>query len=257
MKKTNSQDQALAVQSGYAGLQSFNMAEAMQEELVGLDLTFDKIKIPAGGSVSFEVPGDDPDSPDTVKEFSGVIVYQHPVRMYYREKYNGANNPPECGSFDGVVGIGTPGGNCKACSLNQFGTALDDGTGKGCKDRRRMYVLREGEVFPVLISLPTGSLKNVTRYIQRLLSKGKKTSMVVTKFSLKKALNAKGIEYSQAVFTADRDLTTDEQMSINMVSVQIKAMSNNVGFDVDNGQEVEDESPLVDPETGEVTMPLK
>jgi len=256
MKSEEINNQALSVHSGFASVPSFNMKEAMQEELAGLDLTFDKIKIPAGGSITFEVPGDDPDSPDTVKEFSGVIVFHHPVKMYYREKYTGANNPPDCGSFDGFTGVGNPGGKCLTCEFNQFGSALDDGSGKGCKDRRRIYILREGEVFPLLLSLPTGSLKNITRYIQRLMSKCKKTHMVVTKFSLKKAVNANGIAYSQAIFNVDRDLTADEQNVIAAVSTQIKAISNSVGFDIDTLHESEDKVTIVDHDTGEIIEPL-
>ena len=257
MKNEKTEDQSLVVQGGYAGLQNFNMADALQEELAGLDLTFDKIKIPAGGSITFEVPGEDPDSPDVVKEFTGVIVHQHPVRMYYREKYNGSSNPPDCGSFDGIVGIGNPGGNCKTCPFNQYGSAVDDGKGKACKDRRRIYILKKDEMFPLLLSLPTGSLKSLTTYITRLLSKGLRTNLVVTKFLLKKAFNANNIAYSQAVFNTDRELTTDEQTAINRVSEQIKSMSKSVGFELDNIHDSDDDSLIVYPETGEIIEPLK
>ena len=43
-------------------------------------------------------------------------------------------------------------------------------------------------------------MREFSRYIKRLLSKGKKSNMVVTRFSLKKATNASGIAYSQAQF---------------------------------------------------------
>ena len=62
----------------------------------------------------------------------------------------------------------------------------------------------------MLLSLPTGSLKGFTHYIMRLLSKGKKSNGVVTRFALKKATNKNGIAYSQAYFTVDRDLTEEE-----------------------------------------------
>lgn len=253
MKNTNNQEQSPTINSGFLALQNFNMTDAIDEELEGLRLAFDKIKIPAGGSITFEVPGEDPENPDVVKEFSGVIVYHHPVRMYYREKYNGANNPPDCGSLDGTFGIGNPGGSCAKCPYNQFGTALDDSTGKACKDRRRIYILREGEVFPMLLSLPTGSLKNLTTYLQRLLTKGMKSGMVATKFSLKKAFNENNIAYSQAVFAVDRVLTAGEQTVIKKVSEQVKAYSKTIGFEVDGTAYVhEDEMPFVDKETGEV-----
>ena len=62
----------------------------------------------------------------------------------------------------------------------------------------------------------------------RLLSKGKKTNSVVTKFSLKKAQNAGGINYSQAVFAVDRDLTEAELANIVPMSEQVKSMANKV-----------------------------
>ena len=57
-----------------------------------------------------------------------------------------------------------------------------------------------------MLSLPTGSLKEFTRYIQRLLSKGQRSANVVTKFSLKKELNKKGAPYSQVQFTLARSV---------------------------------------------------
>ena len=51
----------------------------LQEELQGLNITFDRIKVPSGGGLAFEVPGDNPDEVDLQKEFSAVILYQHPI----------------------------------------------------------------------------------------------------------------------------------------------------------------------------------
>ena len=115
-------DKALEVQkSGYLKLADFNMNEAMAEELDGLDGGFERIKIPSAGSTVFEVPGENPNEPDAVKEFSAVILYHHPLFAYYKDKYTGGSNPPDCGSFDGVIGEGDPGGNCAKCPYNQFG----------------------------------------------------------------------------------------------------------------------------------------
>ncbi len=238
--------------TGYANLAEFNMAGAMAEELDGLDGGFERIKIPSAGSTVFEVPGEDPNEPDSVKEFSAVILYHHPLHAYYKNKYTGGNQPPDCGSFDGITGEGSPGGSCSKCPYNQFGSG-ENGS-KACKNRRRIYVLREGEIFPLLLSLPTGSLKEFSRYIKRLLSKGKKSNSVVTKFSLKKAVNSGGIAYSQAQFTVDRQLSNEEFALINKLSEQVKTYSKNIGFDVDPGA---DETSMVDSETGEVIEPLK
>jgi hypothetical protein len=249
-------DKALEVQkSGYLKLADFNMNEAMAEELDGLDGGFERIKIPSAGSTVFEVPGENPNEPDAVKEFSAVILYHHPLFAYYKDKYTGGSNPPDCGSFDGVIGEGDPGGNCAKCPYNQFGSG-ENGS-KACKNRRRIYVLREGEIFPLLLSLPTGSLKEFSRYIKRLLSKGKKSNSVVTRFSLKKAVNSGGIAYSQAQFAVDRNLTAEEYALVSKLSEQVKAYSKHIGYEVDSGAEAAADELNVDPETGEVIQPLK
>lgn len=63
--------------NGFLRLADFNMAGMMAEELDGLDMSFERIKIPSAGSTVFEVPGENPGEPDTVKEFSAVILYHH------------------------------------------------------------------------------------------------------------------------------------------------------------------------------------
>ncbi|MCL2194341.1 MAG: hypothetical protein FWB76_00100 [Oscillospiraceae bacterium] len=226
---------------GFMSLANNDIAAMMAEELDGLDAGFERIKIPAGGSTMFEVPGEDGE-PESVKEFSAVILYHHPLHSYYATKYTGGNQPPNCASFDGVTGEGSPGGACRKCPLNQFGSG--ENGAKACKNRRRIYVLREGEIFPLLLSLPTGSLQEFTRYIKRLLSRGRKSNAVATRFTLRKATNAGGIAYSQAQFAIDRNLTTEEHALVEKLAEQVKAYARRVGF--------EDDVPTCDPETGEV-----
>ena len=249
-----SKNTALQAQStGFLALANTDFSGLMAEELGGLDVGFDKIKIPSAGSTVFEVPGENGE-PDTVKEFSAVILYHHPLFCFYKSKYTGGSNPPDCGSFDGIAGEGTPGGNCRSCPLNQFGSG-ENGS-KACKNRRRIYVLREGEVFPLLLSLPTGSLKEFTKYIKRLLSKGMKSNAFVTRFSLKKATSAGGVTYSQARFAIDRPLSPEERVQIEKLTGQVKLYSNRVTFDYEPEAEMVDASYAVDEETGEIIEPL-
>ena len=241
---------------GYLALRDTDFSAIMSEEMDGLTVSFDRIKIPIGGSTMFEIPGDDPDDVDAVKEFSAVILFHHPLFAYYKEKYTGGSNPPDCGSFDGVCGDGEPGGRCIECPFNQFGSG--ENGAKACKNRRRLYLLREGEAFPVLLSLPTASIKGFTRYITRLLSKGYKSNSVVTRFSLKKATNSGGVVYSQVQFSVDRKLTDEEYAIISGMSEQVKTLRTAVGYDAeDAATDAEVSAPLnVDPETGEVIEPL-
>ena len=243
---------ALATQNNsFLALASIDFTAMASDELSGLDLQFERIKMLGGGAGMFEIPGEG-DSPETVKEFSAVILYHHVLNAYYSTKYTGGSNPPDCGSLDGIIGTGNPGGRCQSCAYNQFGTG-DNGS-KACKNKRRVYILREGEVFPLLLTLPTGSLKVFTKYVKTQLSKGRKTNAVVTRFGLKKVTNAGGIAYSQAVFSFDRELTPEEYTVIQPLSEQIKRYAAAIGFDSD--PTVNDDEPYCDPETGEIIEPL-
>ena len=227
---------------GYMGIADFNISDRFSEELAGLDSSFDRIKIPAGGGTMFELPGENADETNAVKEFSAVILYHHPMYTFYSSKYNGSNNPPDCVSIDGVTGVGMPGGMCINCTNNKFGSG-ENGS-KACKNKHQMYLLRENEIFPVILSLPTSSNKEFSRYIKRLLSTGKKSSDVVTKFSLKKAVNKTGISYSQVQFVMERALTPDENELVNKMAEQIKLYA--------KGNETTSASANVDKNTGEV-----
>ena len=69
--------------------------------------------------------------------------------------------------------------NAGYCPKNKFGSG-ENGS-KACKNKHQMYFLREGEIFPMVLSLPTSSNREFSRYIKRLLSRGKKSDSVVTK----------------------------------------------------------------------------
>ena len=248
---TNKKETALQAQNqGFLALANADFNSSIAEELDGLDLTFDRIKIPAAGNITFEVPGEDGE-PEPVKEFSAVILYHHPLFWYYKTKYTGGNNPPDCSSIDGKIGQGDPGGECANCPLNEYETA-EEGKGKACKNRRLMYVLREGEVFPLMLSLPVGSIKEFTNYLKRIISKGRKSNAVVTRFTLKKATSQGGVVYSQAQFAVDRVLSAEEYELIKNMTEQVRAYSKRIPVS-DAAANID---IMVDEETGEVIEPL-
>ena len=195
----------------------------------------------------FEFPSSNPDEADMVKDFSAVILYHHPMYVFYSSKFNGSNNPPDCLSIDGITGVGIPGGKCMNCPKNKFGSG-ENGS-KACKNKHQIYLLRENEIFPMVLSLPTSSNREFSRYIKRLLSRGKKSDSVVTKFSLKKAVNKTGISYSQVQFALDRELTNEEVTLIKGYSSQVKSyaqskinLQNSQSVDINTGEIVIDES---------------
>ena len=207
------------------------MSAMLSEEMEGLNIAFPIIKVPAGGGLAFEVPGDDPNSPDLQKEFNAVILYHHPMLSYYKEKYTGGNQAPDCGSYDGINGIDRESGEirqCKDCPLNQFGSG--ENGGKACKTKRRIFLLRENEAIPTILTLPTGSIGDFSKYIMRLVTKGKKSNHVVTKFSLSKAQNSGGINYSKVVLTQAYELSPVEVEQVSKMSEQVKLLASKQDF---------------------------
>ncbi len=198
----------------------------LQEEMQGLNITFDRIKVPSGGGLAFEVPGENPDEPDLQKEFDAVILLHHPVLSYYKEKFTGGNEAPDCSSMDGICGVERETGEikqCKDCPMNVFGSG--ENGGKACKVKRRIFILRAGEAFPTILTLPTASIGDFSKYIMRLLSKGKKSNQVVTKFSLKKDSNKTGITFSKVVLSVARDLNESELENISKMTEQVKSIA--------------------------------
>lgn len=214
------ENKELTINNGY--LTNLNLENNLSNELAGLDSGFDRIKIPAGGSLNFEIPNlENSDEPTFTKEFSAVILYHHPLFTYYENKYNGSSNPPDCCSFDGVIGTGTPGGKCRYCKLNAFGSG-ENGS-KACKNKHRLYLLRENEIFPDVLILPASSIQELSKYIKRLLSLGKRSDSVVTKLFLKKAVNKTGISFSKVHFSLQRCLEQDEKDRLQPFIEEIKS----------------------------------
>ncbi len=206
--------------------------EDVAEEMDGLNFSFTFVKVPSGGGLAFELPGEDDDDPELTKEIEGVIVYHHPVNVYWAERYDGQNDPPDCAALDGKFGLGDPGGECETCHLggkDAWGTGKG-GVGKACQNRRRVYMLRKGEVFPLLLSLPPSSLTNFGNFISRkVLQRGFRSTDIVAKAKLKKAKNAEGIEYSQATFSVVGALDETTAADMKRYANEIKRLAAGLG----------------------------
>ena len=115
-------------------------SEDLADDMDGLQLTMQRVKIPGGGNLQFEIRSDDPDNPDYERKLVGVILYHHLANAYWPEGSEYDDNvPPFCQSFDGKQGYGEPGGVCAACAFNQFGSTAN-GSGKACKNMRQIYL---------------------------------------------------------------------------------------------------------------------
>ena len=209
------QEQQLAVSSGM---------DELMEELDGVELSFDKIKIPSGGVTAFEVPGDDPENPDMVKELVGVVVHHQPKNVYYRKSFEERgpedSNAPDCSSRDGKTGVRENGtASCKTCKYNKWGSGKNGG--KACQNRMDLYVLMDGAFFPVVLSLPGTSIKAFNAYVQGIVIRNKKKVCAVkTKITLKKVQNSTGINYATCVFSKVGDLEEGSEELMQALSMR-------------------------------------
>lgn len=175
-------------------------SEDLADDMEGLQMSFQRIKIPSGGNIVFEIPTDDPDNPNYVKTVEGVLIHHHDANAYWPEgsEYD-ENTAPLCSSVDGKQGIGEPGGLCAMCGMNQYGTA-PEGRGKACKNMRMLYLLQSGESIPIQISLPPTSLKPFKTFInQAFLLRRRPSYSSVIQIGLRKENNG-GNDYSVATF---------------------------------------------------------
>lgn len=187
-----------------------DMSEVLAEEMAGLgEITFDKVKFPKAGGITFELPGEDEDHPIPSSELVGVIVDHHPVNAYWSAEYgSGSASAPDCSSMDGVHG--SSGRLCASCPHNQFGTASRGG-GKACRNMHRLYILQSGEVIPVILAVPPTGITALRDYIgKKLLLRGLQPHKVVTRITLKKDKTKDGSEIAKPVLTCQQVLTPEQ-----------------------------------------------
>ena len=218
--------------TGYLVLQKdSNIVEIVEENLGAEGVSaydLDRVKIPAGGATAFEVPT--LEGEESVKEIEGIIIFWKTARAYWPEKFNGENNPPQCSSVDGEVGQGTPGGYCSKCPLAQFGSA-ENGKGQACKQMRQLFIVRENDILPLVLTLPPTSIKPAKQYFMRLASKGIKYTHAVTRITLEKAKSGEGITYSKAAFALVKQLEPAVCTKIDAFVESIRPMLETVSID--------------------------
>jgi hypothetical protein len=191
-----------------AGYPAFNhstteIQEIIADNLGGQDVgEFDltRLKVPAGGATTWEMEtlaGTEP-----VKEITGIIVHTAQTRSWWPvtlDESREANTPPSCSSADARVGYGkqwatkddpNPAGEprrlaCAECPHSQWGSGKNGG--QACRLQGSWLILVEGSFLPIVVSLPTMSLKQTKRYMLGLAGQGIRFSDVVTKLHLEKA----------------------------------------------------------------------
>ena len=197
-------------------------SEDLADDMDGLQMTMQRVKIPGGGNLQFEIRSDDPDNPDYERKLVGVILYHHLANAYWPEGSEYDDNvPPFCQSFDGKQGYGEPGGVCAACAFNQFGSTAN-GSGKACKNMRQVYLLRSGEYLPLQLSLPPTSLRPFNDFMNlAFVARRRPSYSAIVEIGLKRAESG-GYTYSVATFRKVRDLDGEDLAAVKSYSMNFK-----------------------------------
>jgi hypothetical protein len=194
----------------------------------------DRITQPAGGALNWAVPSIDGE--DAMKSIDGIILHVSTPRAYWvAEMADGDGNAtPDCSSDDGVTGRmnldSDPalnlGGDCGSCPMNQFGSD-HRGVGKACKEKRLLYVLRQGDILPVVVQGASSSIQPLKKYLLRLANmppSGMRYQHVVTKIGLEKAQSQGGITYSRPTFASGGALNEKDAKRIDAYVLAVRPL---------------------------------
>lgn len=163
------------------------------EKLQPSDLT--TIKVPSGDQTFWSIPTIA--GPEMEKEIRGIIIHMTLPRARWEKKFGeGDPEPPICYSRDSEQGHGNPGILCDDCQFSDFGSS-EDGIGQACKQRRMMFILREGEYLPSIVSAPPGSLKVMKKFLLQLVSSGLRYDEMMIGLTLQTEKSRAGIKYPQ------------------------------------------------------------
>jgi hypothetical protein len=154
----------------------------------------ERVSVPAGKGTKWEVIGADGE-PESLADLTGICVYFKDVRSFWKDEYTGKGGPPDCKSLDTITGIGIPGGSCHTCPKASFGSGKNDS--QACKAQRLLYLMREGQLLPLVVTIPPTSLGPMAKWFISLLSRNMVYNRVVMSLKIEKVNNKGGIEYSK------------------------------------------------------------
>lgn len=186
--------------SGYIAL-SNNALDVIRENLknqpLSLDL-FDIVKSPSGGSTVFSVPG--LTGEEAEKELTGIVLDYTTPRAYWGTPDPVEGTPPVCMSQNSIVSH--DGKACYSCPFNDFGSKDGESNAKACKESVLLFLLRPGNVLPLLVRVPVTSKPRFLKYTARLAGNLVPVNSVVTKITLEKATSKAGKPYALFNFEA-------------------------------------------------------
>lgn len=224
---------------GYLALQSDGDArEAMlanlgdSASLTESDLK--RVKIPSGGGTKWTIPSVSGD--EMVDEIEGILAAICPRGVLWPQEEPKQGTLPLLRTDDLKIAyrVGPDNGDVKPDDLEKYhivgsaepplynweamtgdGGLFGFGSGKGghgkrAKEQRVLFILRERDMFPLVITVQPGSLKAMKQFIVGLTAEGIPHYRAVVGLALKKETSAGGQMYSQIVPRLIGQLTPEQ-----------------------------------------------
>lgn len=214
---TSEQKNEIAVQgTQWLALQpDSDLREALQANIVAgetIDVS-DLIRVPTpgGGGTTWTWQGISGEESD--KEIVGILVCYQPRGVLWPSQEPG-DSPPLLVTHDMIEAemLGDNPGDIDLAELekyrlpsgrfdwaaipwNQWGSGKN-GIGKRCKEQRLLFVLRQQDAWPMVVTAQPGSLKTIRPFIKRLTVPHWRA---VVSLSLQKVKSKGGIDYAQIV----------------------------------------------------------
>lgn len=198
----------------------------------------DRIKVPAGGGMAWNVPT--LEGMEIAQAIDGVIVAFKDVRGYWPTSFEDQpGTPPACASNDAKVGRGDPGGSCVDCPLAEFGTARGKkegtkGRGQACRQSRLLFVLRPNMFLPTVLAVPPSSLGECYKYFNRLSSHMMPYFGVITRLGLEETKSKDGIKFSAIRMSMQGKLDDKQIRFVQQMAQAMGATFNTIDLQQDD-----------------------
>lgn len=215
-----------------------NVGAIIAENLGGEEITpgdLPRIKMPSGESTLWPVMQADGDQ-SAEKHIQGIIVSIQPRRGYWAKQGAPDGSFPDCSSNDCATGVGEPGGACIDCPFAKFGTKIDEdgtpGNGQACRKTKLIFMLREGNMLPDIVTCGTGSLDAMKKWQLRVSVPGSGMIVpyysVVSRLALKTETNKKGTKYPQIVPSVVAALPPDAVKGVRDYATSLQSVFSRV-----------------------------
>jgi hypothetical protein len=197
------------------------LTEAMETNLDGKTMRPDQllnISMPSGGVTVFS--WEDLQGTETAATLTGILAHVQLLGILWPyEMQAGEQQPvlitkdlekayinPLCDDFgeidqDELLSYQQEDGSLNWPELpwNQWGSTSHNSRGKRAKEYRRLYLLREKDLFPIVLRISPASIKPFKKYSQQLTRSGIPHHHSVTEVGLK-AASSGGNKYAEATF---------------------------------------------------------